>query len=139
MVFSSSFWTVQVKSSKFAAVVKAMRAASVVPAYVCEPINGWISIYPGDKTSTVFDAEKLSQHIDAPVFSLNCFDSDVMDYHAFENGEQKDEFESDPGYGTLSTKPPSGGNVEYIMSLAMPGIPQDCVENIFAGRIQAAL
>lgn len=139
MVFSSSFWTIQVKSSNFAAVVKAMRAAGVVPAYVCEPVNDWISIFPKDKTSTAFDAEKLSQHIDTPVFSMNCFDSDVMDYHAFESGVQKDEFESDPGYGTISTKPPSGGNIDYIMALAVPGTTVECVENIFAGRIQAAL
>ena len=139
MVFSSSFWTIQVKSSNFAVVVKAMRAASVYPAYVCEPVNGWISIFAKEKAENVFHAEKISQHIDAPVFSLNCFDSDVMDYHAFENGVQKDEFESDPNYGGLSTAPPKGGNVEYIMSLAVPGTTTECVENIFAGRIQEAL
>jgi hypothetical protein len=136
MVFSSSFYNLQIKTTDYGAVVQAMRAVGVVPAYVSDSINGWISIFPQETRSIRSYAEKLSKKVDAPVFGMSMHDSEVMDYALYENGVLKDEFESAPGD---IAKPPKGGNIEVLLKYAGEGVTKECIGNIMAGKVKEAL
>ncbi len=131
----------QICSDSQDAVADALKPLLKEPAYVSPSVGGWVGVYPeGGATDTL--AEILSAELSCPAFSWNAYDSDVFYYTLYENGEVRDEFNSDPDYfenqradGDESEDDPVDpvrvqGSPEVLLPLCVPGITLAAVQAV---------
>jgi hypothetical protein len=102
-------------------VVGALAGVLTSPAYVSEPSNGWVSVYPEETESQDTDlleaiATNLSLRAAAPVLAILLHDSDVFNYWLADNGVVVDRYDSWPAYfdPDLDSDAPGGGNAELL-------------------------
>jgi hypothetical protein len=107
---------------------RGIRRYRVVPAK-----SGWTSLY--EEQASEQDegrirelAGGLSEHLRVPAIAFMVHDSDVACYWLFDNGQLRDEYNSDPGYfdGDADERPgPSGGRPDVLLPYCRPGVRQD--------------
>ncbi len=132
----------QVRANSQEAVVAALTTLLKELAYVSPSVGGWVGVYPeGGATDTDTLAERLSASLACGVFSWNVYDSDVFMYSLYENGKLRDEFNSDPEWGTdpndEDAPPPNAaerkrvrGRPEALVQYCMPGIGYSAVQEV---------
>ena len=132
----------QVRSDSQQSVVEALRGLLKEPACVSPSIGGWVGVYPeGGSTDPDALAKQLSARLACGVFSWNVHDSDVFYYSLYESGETRDEFNSDPDWGTDPDDefppPPDAaerarvrGNPEILLPFCLPGVTHNQIQQI---------
>ena len=105
---------------------------------VTDSRNGWVSVYEErcsmqDEETIASLARDVSARTKAPAIGFLLHDSDVLRYWLYDSGEEKDTFDSWPGYGEDEDEgpEPEGGDSDVLLPY--------CVEGTTADAIDAAL
>lgn len=124
----------QVRSNSQDAVVEALTRLLKEPAYVSPTVNGWVGVYPeGGYTDPDELAKQLSERITCGVFYLTVHDSDIFSYSLYENGKQRDEFNSSPSYFesvSNAEKARLRGKPEALLPYCLPGVGTSQVQEV---------
>lgn len=94
--------------------------AQQISAYVAEPQPGMVVVYDeiSDESQDVITlmglAERLSRQFDCGALAVLNHDDDILAFWLYENGEQRDQYDSCPGYFTGEEAPPAGGDAAVL-------------------------
>lgn len=133
------FTNYQVRAKSTSAVKKALQPLVRSRAYVSPEKSGWVTAY--DESSDEQDEEKLnhiaaglSKVLDTAVLAILVHDSDVAAYWLYQNGEIKDEFNSDPNYFSenldVKTLARVRGSSDVLLPLCVAGTTRKDIEAI---------
>lgn len=116
----------QVRSESQDAVADALKPLLKEPAYVSPSVGGWVGVYPeGTRTDLDKLAKQLSKQLSCGAFTWNVHDDDIFWYSLYENGKQRDEFNSIPDYFepvSRAKKNRLRGKPEALVQYCLPGI-----------------
>lgn len=92
----TTFDNCHIRGAASAPVTEALRTLASGPCFVTtEAFNGWISVY-ADSDDHDKLARSLSKHLQTAALHFWEYDSSATGYSLYENGENRDEFDSDP-------------------------------------------
>ena len=140
----TTYSNIQVRIGSQDAVISTLTPLLKEPAYVSPSVNGWVGVYPeGGATDTDELAKSLSASLSCGAFSWNVYDSDVFMYTLCENGKVRDEFNSDPDWGTdpddEDALPPDAaerkrvrGKPEVLVQYCLPGVGYSRVQEVLS-------
>ena len=122
----SFFTNLHVRGTAPETAVEGLRHAAGLPAYVTEPGQGWISLYPKATESQDLAlleriAKGLSIETRSPVYASLVHDSDVWNFLVAVDGRLVDQYCSRPGYFSGVRRRPSGGKASALLPLCRPG------------------
>ena len=123
----SRFYTnIHAKATSSDLVCNAVTKVGLCPAYISNVSHGWTSIYPKLTESQDLDAFRelpvsLSRELMTTTLSALVHESDVLIYVLARDGEMIDEYNSDPGYFGGRSRKPSGGKLEELARVCLPG------------------
>ena len=73
--------------------------------YLAPAINGWTSTYPSDRGQDERIAKRIAKSFDGELLQVIVHDDDIFAYAYFRNGEQLDNYNSQPNYfGNVSAR-----------------------------------
>lgn len=124
------------------AVAKALARIVHVEALVAAPKNGWITFF--DKSASSQDtkqliriARSLSKKMQTAVFGFLVHDSDVFQYHLFDQGKLVDQFDSHPdhfGAVTNAMRRKYAGRPELLVRWARAGVRVEDIQSVLTGN-----
>jgi hypothetical protein len=106
---------------------------------VTDARNGWVSVY--EERCSMQDEETiesltrdLSARAKAPAIGFLLHDSDVLRYWLYDSGEEKDTFDSWPGYGEDEDEgpEPEGGDSDALLAYCVAGTTTDAIDAALA-------
>ena len=130
------------RSEDSAAVAKALARIVHVEALVAPPKNGWTTFFDQNASSQdtkqlVRIARSLSKKLQTAVFAFLVHDSDVFQYHLFDQGKLIDQFDSRPDYfGVVSSarRRKYAGQPELFAQLARAGVTVEEIQNVLTDK-----
>jgi len=106
---------------------------------VTDARNGWVSVYEErcsmqDEETIESLARDLSARANAPAIGFLLHDSDVLRYWLYDSGEEKDTFDSWPGYGEDDDEgpEPEGGDSDALLAYCVAGTTTDAIDAALA-------
>ena len=138
----TTYTNLQVKTEAQDAVVEALMHPLKEPAYVSPSVGGWVGVYPEGRITDITElARQLSVAVSYPAMALMVHDSDVFLYWLYKNGEPRDEFNSDPDWGTdvddehspppdVSEKMRVSGSPEALLPYCLSGVTSDQIRGV---------
>ena len=106
---------------------------------VTDARNGWVSVYEErcsmqDEETIESLARDLSARAKAPAIGFLLHDSDVLRYWLYDSGEEKDTFDSWPGYGEDDDggPEPEGGDSDALLAYCVAGTTTDAIDAALA-------
>jgi len=124
-------------------IVGALAGAGALPAYVTEPRDGWVGIYPEATESQDLRllgrvAKALSAAAGTVVYASLVHDSDVWDFTVHEGGRLVDHYCSQPGYFSGKKRRPTGGEVEVLLPLCRAGTSAEALDDLLRRHVTLA-
>lgn len=131
----SFFTNFHARSMDQDAVVRAVRYAGAVPAYVSASGGGWISVYPEpaesqDEALIQKIAQTLSTALHQAVFAFLVHDSDIFAYWLYDQGKKSDVYDSAPGFFEGKALKPKGGKPAMLLRYCMPGTSEEQLKKL---------
>ena len=107
------------------------------PAYVTNPKNGWVSVFPEQTESQdekILEelSIKLSEHLHTGVIGFLVHDSDVFIYKLAADGKLLDSYNSSPGYFDGNEAAPEGGNLDALLQFCPDGTNREELERVLS-------
>jgi hypothetical protein len=106
---------------------------------VTDARNGWVSVYEErcsmqDEATIVSLAKELSARTRSAAVGFLLHDSDVLRYWLYDAGEEKDTFDSWPGYAEADDEgpEPEGGDSDALLPYCVEGTTTDAIESALA-------